>query len=37
MVQFILYVFSSKNESVKCVVYISGELWNVVQLFVGEH
>ena len=37
MVQFILYVFLSKDECVKCIAYISWELWNVVQLFVGEH
>ena len=37
MVQFLLYIFLSKVECVKCVTHISGELWNVVQLFVGEH
>ena len=37
MVQFLLYIFLSKDECVKCVAHISGELWNVVQLFSGEH
>ena len=36
IVQFLLYVFLSNDECVKCVAYMSGELWNVVQLFVGE-
>ena len=27
----------SSVDGVKCVAYISGKLWNIVQLFMGEH
>ena len=37
MLQFLLYFFTTEVESIKDITFILAVLWDVIQLFNGEH